>query len=493
MMIGIDLGTTNSTAFLYRGGRPEIIETRAGGRLLPSVVVYHEGEWVVGERAVDLYEKSRFRYANVKRVIGRPFNDGEASFYQTVEGKDGMALLVGPDSRNYAPEEISAMILAEIKATAEEKLGFEITGAVIGVPAYFDAIQVEATRRAGELAGFETVHTIAEPKAAAYAHDISDETRKHLAVFDMGGGTFDIALMAVRQGDYDTLHTDGSQTLGGVDFDRDAQRHAENLFRIKTGIELNDLDHPATRLKVLRSAEKAKRTLSQYQSAEIEAPNAAADEDGAWQHLHEPLTREQFEELTRSRINHALQITQRCLDNAPGGAMTVDEFDEVLLVGGMTRMPAVRDAVRDFFGIEPSASANAELIVGMGCAIEAAIKEGRIKNRSGEDKLRLPVLLETAQGTLMELIPSGSLYGFMEKVTLTSVVDNQSILHVGLYQGDSLILEENTLLGEAVIDLEPMEAGEPSVDLRVRVTDDGRIRAELDLEDGSVLPVEIGA
>lgn len=468
--IGIDLGTTNSCVAFHDGKTLEIIDMADGRKTMPSVVSFMpDGEVIVGAGALEQVKKNtEFTFQHVKRLMGQPFRDNVNMGPQIAEGPDGNAWLKGRD-RLYAPQEISALILKEMKQAAEERIGKKVDGVVIGVPAGFNPKQREATVEAGKLAGFKQVDVEEEPAAAATAYGFDQEKFKTIAVFDMGGGTFDIAIMEIGRNHYVPFPPTGNTRLGGINFDKEIALAVVERHKDESGVDISK--KPFTMTLLEEAAEESKRTLSRRPKAEGRVGFAYTDEEGKPQHVQYEITRDELEDLTEYLVKEALDICQQCLAMAERNKT---QIDDVILVGGMTRMPMVREAVKAFFGKTPLTTINPDEAVARGCAIKAAMKDGRIA-ASYTDITPASYGIETATGAFLPVIPRGSPHGTEKTVEIMTARDGQELLAIGVFQGDELVASENIKIADHRHPVPTGHAGEAWLRLDWKVENDGQL------------------
>ncbi len=465
-IIGIDLGTTNS-AFAYMvAGKPEVIANAEGNRTTPSVVaVNKKGERLVGQVA----QRQRVTNAKdtiygVKRLIGRKFSDKEVQKdhdimpYEIVKKGDGVAVTL--NGKDQTPEEVSAMILAKIKADAEAFLGEPVTEAVITVPAYFDDSQRQATKDAGKIAGLEVKRIINEPTAAALAYGLESKKDEKIAVFDLGGGTFDVSVLELGDGVFEVRSTNGDTHLGGEDFDNRIVNHFIDVFKKEEGVDLKGDKAAMQRLK--DEAEKAKKELSSTASTEINLPFITADADGP-KHFEYTLTRSKLEELVKDLIDRLAEPVEKAIKDAD---MKASDIDEVVLVGGMTRMPAVIEKVKSIFGKDPLQGVNPDEVVAVGAAIQGGVLQGDVKDVLLLDVTPLSLGIETMGGVTTKLIERNSTIPTSKSETFSTAADNQPQVEIHVLQGEREMSTDNKSLGRFVLDgIAPAPRGVPQIEV----------------------------
>jgi len=478
-VIGIDLGTTNSAMAVMEAGEPQIIENAEGRRTTPSVVAFNAktDERFVGElarrQAITNPENTIY---SAKRFIGRRFDDEsvqedikQVSFkLGALDGGDAGIVLSGKTS---APAEVSAMVLRKLKEDAEAKLGETVTQAVITVPAYFNDSQREATKVAGQVAGLEVLRIINEPTAAALAYGLDKEGDRTIAVYDLGGGTFDVTILALGEGVFEVKSTNGDTHLGGDDFDLNLVDYLSEEFKKENLIDLRDDVSAHQRLRV--ESERAKIELSSVASTEINLPFISADSSGP-KHLQSTLTRAKLEELTSALIDRTADPTKAALKDA---GVAPGEIDEVILVGGMTRMPAVIELVSSLFGKEPNRTINPDEVVAVGAAIQAGVLQGDVKDVLLLDVTPLSVGIETLGGVRTALIERNTTIPTSKTETFTTAADNQASVEIHIVQGEREMAVDNTSIGRFNLDgVLPAPRGVPQIAVTFDIDADGILK-----------------
>jgi molecular chaperone DnaK len=474
-VIGIDLGTTNSCVAVMEGGKPKVIENSEGERTTASMVAFtKDGERLIGQpakrQAVTNPDSTVFA---VKRLIGRRFDDPltkkdmELVPYNIVKGSNGDAW-VKAGGEDYSPSQISAFILQKMKETAESYLGETVTQAVITVPAYFNDAQRQATKDAGKIAGLEVLRIINEPTAAALAYGLEKNDGKTIAVYDLGGGTFDISVLEIGDGVFEVKSTNGDTFLGGEDFDSKVVEFLAEGFKKDEGIDLRSDKLALQRLK--EAAEKAKIELSSAQSTEVNLPFITADQNGP-KHLVKTITRSDLEQLVGDLIKRTLDPCKKAIEDA--GVKSAD-IDEVILVGGMTRMPKVRSVVQDFFGKEPHTGVNPDEVVAMGAAIQAGVLQGDVKDVLLLDVTPLSLGIETLGGVFTRMIDRNTTIPTKKTQTYSTAEDNQNAVTIRVFQGEREMAADNKMLGQFdLIGIPPAPRGVPQVEVTFDIDANG--------------------
>ncbi len=475
-IIGIDLGTTNSCVAVMDGGSARVVENTEGARTTPSVVAFQDS----GQRLVGVIAKRqatvnpRFTYSAIKRLIGRPYDDPmvkkdkDLVAYEIVKGPNGDAYVKGRD-KDYSPQEVSAFILGKMKETAEAYLGEKVTQAVITVPAYFNDAQRQATKDAGRIAGLDVLRIINEPTAAALAYGLDKKSEgKVIAVYDLGGGTFDVSILEIGDGVFEVLSTNGDTFLGGEDFDNRLVEHICDEFQKQNGV---DLRKDLMALQRIRSkAEEVKKELSTVQQVDITEPYITAGPQGPV-HLNMKLTRAKLEALVEDLVKRTIDPCKKALSDA---GKTVAQIDEVVLVGGMTRMPKVQEAVKAFFGKEPHKGVNPDEVVAVGAAIQGGVLQGDVKDVVLLDVTPLSLGIETLGGVFTRLIDRNTTIPTKKSQVFSTADDNQGAVTIRVLQGEREMAADNKLLGNFNLEgIPPAPRGVPQIEVTFDIDANG--------------------
>jgi molecular chaperone DnaK len=478
-VIGIDLGTTNSCVAVMEGGKPKVIENAEGARTTPSIVAFaKDGERLIGQpakrQAVTNPDNTIFA---VKRLIGRRFDDPvtkkdtELVPYRIARGPNGDAW-VNAGGKDYSPSQISAFTLQKMKETAESYLGETVTQAVITVPAYFNDAQRQATKDAGQIAGLEVLRIINEPTAAALAYGLEKQDGKTIAVYDLGGGTFDISVLEIGDGVFEVKATNGDTFLGGEDFDNKIVDYLADQFKKKEGLDLRAEKLALQRLK--EAAEKAKIELSSAQTTEVNLPFITARMEAGNTtplHLVETITRADLERLVEDLIKRTLEPCRKALKDA---GLEPDAIADVVLVGGMTRMPRVREVVKGFFGKEPHVGVNPDEVVAMGAAIQAGVLQGDVKDVLLLDVTPLSLGIETLGGVFTRMIDRNTTIPTKKSQTYSTADDNQQAVTIRVFQGEREMAADNKLLGQFdLVGIPPAPRGVPQIEVTFDIDANG--------------------
>ncbi len=477
-ILGIDLGTTNSAVAVVEGGEPRIIENAEGNRTTPSVVALAKtGERLVGQIARrQAVTNPKNTIYQIKRFIGHTFDEeavqkDKAAIPFDIQKSANGGIEVKMGEQWYRPEEISAMILSKLKVDAEKKLGEQITQAVITVPAYFNDTQRQATKDAGKIAGLEVLRIIPEPTAAALAYGFDKKKDQKIAVFDFGGGTFDISVLEVGADVIEVKSVDGDSHLGGKDLDQKIMQWIGDEYKKESGIDV--LTDPLAKQRLDEAAEKAKIELSTAQETEVNVPFITSDASGP-KHLLLKLTRAKLEEIARDFIDRSILITRRAMEASP---FKVGDIDEVVLVGGQTRMPAIQKAVEDYFGKKAHLGVNPDEVVAMGAAIQGGILAGDVKDILLLDVIPLSLGIETMGGVNTKLIERNTTIPTSKSQTFSTAADNQTSVEVHVVQGERAMANDNKSLGRFHLDgIPPAPRGMPQVEVTFDVDTNGILK-----------------
>lgn len=474
--IGIDLGTTNSCVASMQGGNSKVLENNEGQRTTPSVIaIGKEGERLVGGPARrQAVVNSQNTFYSIKRLIGRKFDEeyvqtfAKHAPFKIAKASDGGCIVIDEKKNEYRPEQISAMVLSKIKQDVSSSMGSDPQGAVITVPAYFNDSQRQATKDAGKIAGLNVLRVINEPTAAALAYGFDKKGSKLIAVYDLGGGTFDVSFLEIGDGVFEVKSTNGDTSLGGDDFDHVLQEHLLEQFKKENNMDLHkDL---AALQRIKEAAEKAKIELSSVSETEINLPYITADQTGP-KHLSLKISRAKFESLVAKLIERSMEPCKKAMSDA---GISKNELDEVILVGGMTRMPKIVEAVKEFFGKEPNKTVNPDEVVAIGAAIQAGVISGDVNDVLLLDVTSLSLGIETLGGVFTKLIENNTTIPTKKSQVFSTAADNQTSVGIKVYQGERGMAKDNKLLGQfELVGVAPARRGTPQIEVTFDIDANG--------------------
>ena len=495
-IIGIDLGTTNSAVAIIEGGVPKIIENVEGNRTTPSIVAMAKN----GDRIVGLLAKRQAvtnpenTIAEIKRYMGHRFDDPgvqkdkTSAPFKIEAGEDG-GVKVKMSEKFYRPEEISAMVLQKIKADVEAKLGEKITEAVITVPAYFNDAQRKATKDAGQIAGLDVKRIINEPTAAALAYGFNKKKNEKIVVYDFGGGTFDVSVLEIGDDVIEVKSTDGDSHMGGGDIDRKIVTWIADEFKKESGIDITK--DPLAHQRLKEAAEKAKHELSTTMEAEINIPFITSDASGP-KHLLLKMSRATLESLAKEYVDRSIEITKRALEASP---FKMGEINEIIMVGGQTRMPAIVEAVKNLFGKAPNMSINPDEVVALGAAVQAGVLAGDVRDVLLLDVIPLSMGIETLGGVATKLVERNTTIPASKSQTFSTAADNQTSVEIHIVQGERPMASDNKSLGRFILDgIPPSPRGMPQVEVTFDIDANGILNVKaMDKASGKVQSIRIEA